>query len=63
MADDSRKAALSPSELAVLLERLDEVMAEAQRLRSQVTRQLADQRRSQQQRISHPPRRRKTKQR
>lgn len=59
MADDGKKSALSPSELAALLERLDQVMTEAQRLRSEVTRQLAEQRRTQQQRLSPRPRRRK----
>jgi hypothetical protein len=50
---------LSPDELAELLRRLDEVMDEAQRLRQQVTRQLAEQRGSQQQRITLPASRRR----
>lgn len=42
----------TPSELAETLRRLDEVMAEAARLRSEVTHQLATVRRRQQQSLA-----------
>jgi hypothetical protein len=51
---DSRRAPFSPHELKDLLAKLDEVMAEAQRLREQVSRQLMDQKRVQEQRLSTP---------
>jgi hypothetical protein len=60
MPDERKGVGLTTSEFAALLERLDQVMLEAQRLREQVTRQLTEQRRSQQQRISPRPRRRKS---
>lgn len=43
---------LTPEVLAALLEKLNEVMAEAGRLRREVTRQLSDQRRTIQQRVT-----------
>jgi hypothetical protein len=43
---------LTPEKLAELLTRLDEVMAEAARLRSQITRQLNEQGRQEQQKIT-----------
>jgi hypothetical protein len=48
----ARPDPLTPERLALLLEKLNEVMAEASRLRKEVTRQFADQRRSLQQRLS-----------
>jgi hypothetical protein len=51
---DARRAPISPHELEELLAKLDEVMAEALRLREQVSRQLTDQSRVQQQRLSTP---------
>jgi hypothetical protein len=47
-----RQDPLTPERLALLLDKLNEVMIEAARLRREVTRQLADQRRSLQQRLS-----------
>jgi hypothetical protein len=46
------RSSLTPERLAQLLDKLNEVMAEADRLRREVTRQLNDQRRSVQQRIT-----------
>lgn len=54
MADDRRQG-LGPEALAALLAKLDEVMAEAERLRQEVSRQLSAQRADQQQRITAPP--------
>jgi hypothetical protein len=43
---------LTPERLAQLLHKLDEVMGEAARLRREITRQLDDQRRSVQQKLT-----------
>ena len=43
---------LSAEQMAAVLAKLDEVMAEAARLRREITKQLVDQRRAQQQKIS-----------
>ena len=43
---------LAPEQLRQLLQRLEEVMAEAERLREQVARQLSEQRRRVQQRLT-----------
>jgi hypothetical protein len=59
MADDD---SLTPERLSELLARLDEVMADAARLRRQITRQLNDQERQEQQKIT-VTRRRRAKQR
>ena len=48
---DSPKS-LSPKELASLIEELDHVMAEAARLRLEVTQQIAEQREREQQKLS-----------
>ena len=53
---------LTPEKLAELLTRLDEVMTEAARLSSQITRQLNEQGRQEQQKIT-VTRRRRAKQR
>ena len=58
---DERKIALGPGALAALLEKLDDVMAEAARLRAEVSRQLAEQRSRQQQKITEPPSQRRTR--
>jgi hypothetical protein len=58
MADE--RQTLGPEALSALLVKLDEVMAEAERLRREVSRQLAEQRADQQQRITQPPRRKRT---
>ena len=50
---DSPKS-LSPKELASLIEELDHVMAEAARLRLEVTQQIAEQREREQQKLSVP---------
>jgi hypothetical protein len=57
---------ISPDKLRQVLERLDDVLAEAARLRKEVVRQLGDQRASQRQHLSggrapttRTPRRRK----
>ena len=50
---------LGPDVLSALLLKLDEVMVEAERLRREVSRQLAEQRADQQQRITEPPRRKR----
>jgi hypothetical protein len=50
---------LGPEALAALLVKLDEVMVEAERLRREVSRQLAEQRADQQQRVTQPPPRRR----
>lgn len=44
-----RRVPLTPERLATLLDKLDDVMAEAARLRREVTRQLFEQRRGLQQ--------------
>jgi hypothetical protein len=56
-----QRVSLTPAQLTELLERLDIVMAEAERLRHQVSRQLAEQRRSQQRYQSPSPRPRRPK--
>ena len=56
---DERRQTLGPEALAALLEKLDEVMAEAERLRQEVSRQLSTQRADQQQRITPSPRRKR----
>ena len=48
---------LTTRELADVLNRLDEVMAEATRLRREITKQMTDHRRDQQQKLSPPARR------
>ena len=55
MADE--RQSLGPEALSALLVKLDEVMVEAERLRREVSRQLAEQRADQQQRITQPTRR------
>ena len=59
MADN---APLTPERLSELLARLDEVMTDAARLRRQITRQLNDQRRDDQQKVT-VTRKRRSKQR
>jgi hypothetical protein len=49
---------LTPERLSELLARLDEVMTDAARLRRQITKQLNDQRRSEQQKLTTTHRRR-----
>jgi hypothetical protein len=56
MADN---APLTPERLSELLARLDEVMTDAQRLRRQITNQLNERRRSDQQKITVTRKRRK----
>jgi hypothetical protein len=58
---DERKIALGPGALASLLEKLDDVMAEAARLRAEVSRQLTEQRGRQQQKITQPAAQRRTR--
>jgi uncharacterized protein YqgV (UPF0045/DUF77 family) len=53
---DSPVKRLTTRELADVLKRLDEVMAEATRLRREITKQMIDHRRDQQQKLA-PPRR------
>lgn len=48
----SDKPLLTPERLTQLLTKLNEVMAEAERLRREVTRQLGEQRQSLQQKVS-----------
>jgi hypothetical protein len=50
--------ALTPERLSELLSRLNDVMTDAARLRRQITRQLNDQRRRLQPKITAPRRRR-----
>lgn len=50
--DSRNPPALTPDALRQLLEKLKEVTAEAERLREAVTRQLLEQRRSLQQRVT-----------
>jgi hypothetical protein len=57
---DERKHTLDPAALAALLSKLDSVMAEAQRLRKEITRQLSEQRADQQQTLSQPSRRKRS---
>ena len=59
MADN---APLTPERLSELRARLDEVMTDAARLRRQITRQLSDQRRDDQQKVT-VTRKRRSKQR
>jgi hypothetical protein len=49
MADDST---LTPERLSALLTRLDDVMSDAARLRKEITRQLNDQQRRDQQKVT-----------
>ena len=49
---------LTPERLSELLARLDDVMTDAARLRKQITKQLNDQRRSEQQKLTSTRRRR-----
>ena len=49
MADN---APLTPERLSELLARLDEVMSDAARLRREINRQLSDQRRDNQQKVT-----------
>ena len=49
---------LSPEELRRILERLEEVMAEAEELRGRIAQQLSDERKQQVTPIRKPPRRR-----
>ena len=49
---------LTPERLSELLSRLDDVMADAARLRRQITRQLNEQQRQEQQKITSTRRRR-----
>jgi hypothetical protein len=56
MTDERKGVAYSGELLTDLLTKLDDVMAEAARLRQQVSRQLADQRSDQQQKITVPTR-------
>ena len=55
-------APLTPERLSELLSRLDEVMTDAARLRRQITKQINDQRREEQQKVTFT-RKRRTKQR
>ena len=48
----AENAPLTPERLSELLARLDEVMSDAARLRRQITRQLSDQRRDDQQKVT-----------
>jgi hypothetical protein len=54
---------LTPERLSELLARLDEVMTDAAKLRRQITRQLNDKRRGDQQKVTTTRRRRVKKQR
>ena len=54
----SDKDLLTPERLSELIARLDEVMTDAARLRRQITKQLNDQRRSEQQKVTNTRRRR-----
>ena len=49
---------LSPEQLRQLLQRLEEVMAEAERLRARIARQLADERRQRVSPMAKPGKRR-----
>jgi hypothetical protein len=49
---------LTPERLSELLGRLDEVMTDAARLRREITRQLNDQRREEQQKVTETRKRR-----
>ena len=53
----SDKDLLTPERLSELIARLDEVMTDAARLRRKITKQLTDQRRREQQKITAPRRR------
>jgi hypothetical protein len=55
MADERKPTVLGPGALTSLLAKLDDVMAEAARLRDEVSRQLSEQRGQQQQKITSPP--------
>jgi hypothetical protein len=48
----AENAPLTPERLSELLARLDEVMSDAARLRRQINRQLSDQRRDNQQKVT-----------
>jgi hypothetical protein len=51
---EPRRALFSPHELAHLIEKLDEVMAEALKLREEASRRLTEQHRQQRQQLSVP---------
>ena len=62
MAGSRNDSSLNSDQLAELLRKLEDVMTETKRLREQGARQLVDERRSQQQRLSpesRPPRKRR----
>lgn len=52
MAGSRNDSSLNSDQLAELLRKLEDVMTETKRLREQIARQLVDERRSQQQRLS-----------
>jgi hypothetical protein len=59
----AENAPLTPERLSELLARLDEVMSDAARLRRQINRQLSDQRRDNQQKVTVTRNKRRQKQR
>jgi len=59
MSDERRRQPLPPERLREVLERLNEVLAEAARLRDEVTRQIEEQHFEQQQHLSAGARKRK----
>lgn len=61
MAEETRDRNPPSDVLAEIMAKLDEVMAEAERLRGEVSRQLASDRADQQQRVTAPSKKQKTR--
>jgi hypothetical protein len=52
MPDERKRQTLPPERLREVLDRLNEVLSEAERLRDEITRQISDQHAQQQQHVS-----------
>jgi hypothetical protein len=59
MADDRQRQTLAPGQLRAVLDRLNEVLEEAERLRDEITRQLTARQQEQQQYLTPVGRKRK----
>jgi hypothetical protein len=61
MADERKRQALPPERLREVLDQLNEVLAEAERLRDEISRQINQQHARQQQLLSTGERKKKTR--
>jgi hypothetical protein len=61
MADDRKRQSLTADELRDVLDRLNDVLTEAQRLRDEITMKLDTQQRDQQQFLSDPGKKKRSK--